>query len=380
LDGAGIQIGSLVLWENYDDDVEQGHVGEVTSWKNDLRVYVDFPNGCWHFPLDELRLAPPEAMYKRKRDGGQGAQTWRPKQQGQFESYLHAINENVAPLGTLTADATHLAGTGSGWLWIGASDEPRCTLEHMAQEIFRFHTSGNDELPGGAEFKVEVRDGHPAEQKPPRGPESDFQFYKDEVQFEQDGSWLQPALCTVTFLSPCGAPTVVFDSRCCDTNRPRGPPRSYVSYPVPGKHISMLGELYHGAPDELSAERLLGIADVAPRVVLLVNIWPTHKPVHAARLGPESLAAMSQYKGCFALDGQNPYRTQQHPYWSGRRGGRGEQTQLPNHKDALMATLPTGIVKKALWWKDPSNGERCGAHGYGAHTFWIRTAAFRSGR
>lgn len=57
-----------------------------------------------------------------------------------------------------------------------------------------------------------------------------------------------PALCTVTFLSGCGAPVAVFDSRVEDAQRCYAPPRSYVSYPVPGKHISFFGDLFHGAP------------------------------------------------------------------------------------------------------------------------------------
>merc|ERR1711990_1388946 len=154
-----IDVGCFVSWNDNDEDVPEGSVGEVTGWKDDTRVHIEFPNGNWHFPIDELTLIDKP---KRKRDGAEeGPRAWRPRQR-QFESWVNAIDTEAVPLQTIAKDAVTLNNVTRGrWMWIGAQEQPRCTLEHFAQEVFRFHTQGADPTElvcgAGAEFRVEMQ-------------------------------------------------------------------------------------------------------------------------------------------------------------------------------------------------------------------------------
>lgn len=371
-----IDVGHFVTWNDVDDDVLEGHVGEVTGWKDNERVYINFPNGSWHFPTDELCIV--DRPKRGREDEAGGAPQWRPSL-SQFESWNNAINTESIPLQTMAQDAVESTRHGNGWLWISAKDEARCTLEHFAQEVFRFHTGGDTTVAetGGVEFKVEAR-RHVSETEAQDRDENpkDFDFHNDEAN-------AHPALCTVTFLSGCGAPVVVFDSRSNDVGRREGPPRrGYVSYPVPGKHVSFLGDLINGAPDELSAERLVGAKDEEPRVAILVNIWPKGQPQNgAARLEQSAVDKMSQNNNPFALM-KSFDRTQgmMKPYWVGRRAGRGEMTRLADHRPSLTAALPVGVFRQALWWRkeksellDVYTHPSKGWAGSKLHSFWVHT-------
>ena len=64
LQGAGapaapLKVGCKVTWMDSDDDVPWGSVGEITAYFDEEGVpewYVRFPNGEWHFPVEQLRL------------------------------------------------------------------------------------------------------------------------------------------------------------------------------------------------------------------------------------------------------------------------------------------------------------------------------------
>jgi len=67
-----VKVGEYVTWDDEDEDVPEGHVGEVTGWRDNERVHIQFPNGNWHFPINELSRADKP---KRKREDADGS--WR---------------------------------------------------------------------------------------------------------------------------------------------------------------------------------------------------------------------------------------------------------------------------------------------------------------
>jgi len=375
MDDEQIDVGHFVRWNDCDGDVPEGDIGEVTGWKDNERVYISFPRGSWHFPIDELEIVD---RPKRGREEAGGPPQWRPSL-AQFECWNNAIN--TESLQTLAQDAVESTRHGNGWLWISAKDEARCTLEHFAQEVFRFHTGGDTAVAetGGVEFKVEVR-RHESEAEA-----EDRNEHAKDFDFHQDGTNTHPALCSVTFLSGCGAPIVVFDTRASDLGRREGPPRrGYVSYPVPGKHVSFLGDLIAGTPDELSAERLVGAKTDEPRVAIRVNIWPNGQPQNGStRLEQSAVDKMSQNENGDCLELLRSFDCHQgmmKPYWVGRRAGRGEMTRCRDHQPSLTAALPVGVFRQALWWRKdeselldvythPSKGW---AHSK-LHSFWVHT-------
>lgn len=96
---------------------------------------------------------------------------------------------------------------GSSWWPCGA--RPRCLAECVAQAVFQCHTQGASFNPkrSGAEWWAQVRHGGHAEET------IQFHWDTDEAAVEQHGVHLHPHLSTVTYLSDCGAPTLVLDRR-----------------------------------------------------------------------------------------------------------------------------------------------------------------------
>ena len=163
--------------------------------------------------------------------------------------------------------------------WIGASSSPRCALESLAKALFEAHAGsavdGFDASKSGAEWWVQLR--RPGDEQKEAVA---FHWDKDEDLVDEYGVCVCPAISTVTYLSDCGAPTVVLE---------KTPPTMYedvdafrgavgvanASFPESGKHIAFDGRMLHGAPREL--------AKSAPergylRVSFLVNVWLGYKP------------------------------------------------------------------------------------------------------
>lgn len=54
-----VQKGDFVTWDHNDDDVPEGHVGQVVGLKlEDSRLRVQFPNDTWSFKEEELHRCP----------------------------------------------------------------------------------------------------------------------------------------------------------------------------------------------------------------------------------------------------------------------------------------------------------------------------------
>jgi len=234
-------------------------------------------------------------------------------------------------------------------------------------DVLRFHVRDSRSIEaGGVELLVHIQDS------PGRTSEghAKFGFSRDEVEYEQSGQWHHPALSTITYLSHAGAPTVIFESRSSDQNRCGGPSRSYVSYPVAGKHIAFHGDLMHSSPSELSAANLLSEDALEPRVVLIVNIWSRRRPQAAQALNAKVASEMSNTTGCFGMLNRSWADQQpQRQFWTGRRAGRGEVSLLKGHEDGMTASLPVGFIRQALrYWAHMKAADRGGSP---AHTFYF---------
>jgi len=327
-----IDVGVWVSWNDEDEDVPKGTIGEVTEWHSDTRVRIQFPEGNWHFPLDELTIVATPASAR----GSQGA--WRPRQSS-YEAWTNILGPGG--LAALQKDAGVLEAAGkTEWMWMGASDQPRCSVEAFALEVFKHHTGGDEGVAetGGVEFKIDYR-------KPADASHAPFTFPHDE-----------PALATMTFLGSAGAPLVVFESRAAEDKGdeapsfgPQGPPRSYVSYPVAAKHVSFFGDLYHGTPEEMAREHMVSgqASNSEPGVVLLVNIQTAASVCTTERLSEEFAKKMSNHSGLFALDSNDRDKLQQ-PSWVDKRSGRGERTRLAEQNTSLTAALPFGVMRQAM--------------------------------
>ena len=225
--------------------------------------------------------------------------------------------------------------------WIAAQDEPRCALEHLAQQIFHLHVTDaarrwEDECEGdpdapppfdparsGAEWWTQVID--------PTHDAIGLHWDKDYA-LEHNDLNVHPHVGTVTYFANEGAPTLFvrattpvyygqpvtgpFGPRCGvspdDMADPPGGTGVYLSWPRRGKHASFDGKWLHGAPGELAECRdeedcedgeekggeengdkgntgnkgkAVGAGNgegKGPRVTFLVNVWLNHVPSTAA--------------------------------------------------------------------------------------------------
>ena len=170
-----------------------------------------------------------------------------------------------------------------GTFWIGATDEPRCTLEKLALSIFRFHASRHsrtvaaaadptragsfDPARSGAEWWCQIRPSPLTESaeagKSGASPSSSdrsigFHFDKDEWAMAQNETAIHPITSTVTYLSSGiagGAPTVILDRMLArgaggkEVTLSKEPiSRMFVSHPRILKHTAFDGRLLHGVP------------------------------------------------------------------------------------------------------------------------------------
>ena len=119
---------------------------------------------------------------------------------------------NIEPVAT-NADYS----TGSTY-FIRADETPRCVLEECAKSIFEYHTQGVrfDATNSGAEWWTQVIDSRD---------DIGFHWDKDYGAEEVTGEIWYPNLCTVTYFSFDGAPTVIL-------NRGGPPCKEHTPYKV----------------------------------------------------------------------------------------------------------------------------------------------------
>jgi hypothetical protein len=151
--------------------------------------------------------------------------------------------------------------------------KPRCALEAMALQIFKFHTKHllagtyNPEQ-SGAEWWTLVLDSHPPSRLPEEDENDDDDNNSDEeedddvgMHFDADygleaqvsNMMVHPRLATVTYLSDVGVPTLILNQK-SPTEGKGGQElegmvnKGWLSAPHQGKHIAFDGRLLHGAP------------------------------------------------------------------------------------------------------------------------------------
>jgi len=169
---------------------------------------------------------------------------------------------------------------GSSWLPAGA--EPRCLAEQLAKAVFEHHTRNAvfDAALSGAEWWAQVRQGGHKEEA------IQFHWDTDESAVELHNANIHPHLSTVTYLTACGAPTLVLE---CRNSRKAGHissiygpiQRGMLSSPCVGKHIVFDGQFLHGTVPKPGEQ--------GERVTFLVNVWLNHRPSHCPVL-PEDMA------------------------------------------------------------------------------------------
>ena len=219
-----------------------------------------------------------------------------------FRSFSGVFAEDMAP--SLRADCCKAARSVRGvhsaseysegqTFWIGADDTPRCSLERLAQDVFRLHTGVEgcafDAGCSGAEWWCLAMDAESSQVA--------WHWDKD-YSLEQSGINISPHLATVTYLSDEGAPTVMMDKTCStdySADISGDAHTVFLSRPAFGKHVVFDGRFLHAAPGELSlwadssdhqsqsqrsasareegASAAAIAAQPAQRVSFLVNIW-----------------------------------------------------------------------------------------------------------
>jgi hypothetical protein len=189
--------------------------------------------------------------------------------------------------------------------WLPATMEPRCFMERIARSIFLHHTNGvqYDPSKSGCEWWAQIRE--------PDSKNSSIGFHwdKDEqLNTAHPELFVQPQLGTVTYLSDCGAPTVVLPVRISTSGEVVGADGDgFMSFPSTGKHMVFDGRLLHGAPEDLRQSNITphndnpsavhsavdgatadgaGTAAAAEsgknsgtRYTFLTNIWLDHRPL-----------------------------------------------------------------------------------------------------
>ena len=152
--------------------------------------------------------------------------------------------------------------------WMGAKQEPRFAMEEFVKHISKIDYPNGLEEEGivGFEWWTQIR-------KPSEN--ITFHFDKDEGLASNSKIFKFPHRGTVTYLTQCGGPTMVFDHRTTDKNNaytPSVPRDGFISMPTIGKHITFDGELFHGVVGSMNS-----INKETKRITFLVNYWK-YKP------------------------------------------------------------------------------------------------------
>ncbi|KAJ1430432.1 hypothetical protein B484DRAFT_448907 [Ochromonadaceae sp. CCMP2298] len=169
-----------------------------------------------------------------------------------------------------------LASLSHETFWIDGDAEPRCSLERIALDVYRYHVDRHSLPSGGCEFWTQVK-------KASKG--VDLHYDKDEEIAALMEIGVYPCISTVTYLTEAAgsAPTIVF-KRGADTDIDDPIDTCGIVFPSIGKHLAFNGAFLHGAPSVLRSveqvEEEEGEEDETDewRITFLVNVWVGHQP------------------------------------------------------------------------------------------------------
>eukprot|EP00039_Didymoeca_costata_P003174 m.65752 g.65752 ORF g.65752 m.65752 type:complete len:463 (+) comp11759_c0_seq1:110-1498(+) len=168
-----------------------------------------------------------------------------------------------------------------------------CQLEDLALSILQLHCRrfALDVASYGAEWWVRATTLEQS-QEPTTLP---FHWDKDETLHETKGEYVHPLLATVTYLTSCGAPTIITPHKFPAVSQRAKWQFNTLSWPSVGKHICFPGNLLHGVVC-LPKTRLIDPGGVCKkRITLMVNIWPTrHRPKEVELLPTEIRGKLSR--------------------------------------------------------------------------------------
>lgn len=171
--------------------------------------------------------------------------------------------------------------------FVCANQEPKCTLEKLAKEIFNYHTQGIefDLEKSGAEWWSQYIEEH-----------DDIGFHWDRDYGIEDeyNMNVHPNLGTVTYFTNEGGPTIILDKSGYFDNEKDDISstiiKSYISKPKIGKHLVFDGLFLHGASSDIFCDPTIeessesensNSATINPRITFLVNIWINHIPTQS---------------------------------------------------------------------------------------------------
>jgi hypothetical protein len=258
-----------------------------------------------------------------------------------------------------------------------------CGIEALALQIFTNHVQQRglsyDPDKSGAEWwtqNLDCRD------------DIALHWDRDYGLEERSLKCVYPTIATVTYLTDCGGPTIVFEKKGDSTSNSdicSHIPSCYISSPKVGKHISFDGSLLHFAPSDLLYHESTGSSDnesedsastsaseLSPRrITFLVNIWIDHVPEDCVQFKPTSTMKFSYptnnegFTFSNLSGNQSPYRiyslmpTSQKLKWRFTHGEMRYELAMTSFSnelvDEVIATAKSSVVELQLD-KESSNG------------------------
>jgi len=223
-----------------------------------------------------------------------------------FKSYSNALTvspklaEDVVKAFTAEEKDASSSYSSGNTFFLPANETPKCALEGLVHDIFRFHTENLkhrfDSNKSGAEWWSLVLDHNDDDDDD----DDEVGAHFDADYGLEDAILIHPHIATVTYFSDVGVPTTIFEKRSEIEDFEKEIPACYVSYPRIGKHIAFDGRLLHAAPSDIvymprhknhtdRAKRRKTYNESGKRISLLVNIWLNHIPIDAEPF-PDSLS------------------------------------------------------------------------------------------
>eukprot|EP00977_Amphora_coffeiformis_P028800 scaffold37161_cov153-Amphora_coffeaeformis.AAC.1 len=205
--------------------------------------------------------------------------------------------------------------------------KPRCALEAVVQAIFQAHTAclppgSMLEEQSGAEWWTLVLDDDDKEKNKQEkeakssiataaanedGDDEDEEEESDEVGLHFDADYglegqvtnlfLHPRVGTVTYLTDCGAPTVVLDRPSPQQGNMEALngdiAKGWLCHPTRGRHLAFDGRLLHGAPATFFPAHVTSTPTASRPVTAIANADSKPPPTKKAKLDDDTNTASS---------------------------------------------------------------------------------------